>query len=61
MLYVLRTEVAQSQTVIVISQRKYVFHILEETRMLDCKPIDTPMNPDVKPLQNQGVKESHIG
>ena len=32
----------------VISQRKYVLDILEEIGMLDSKPVDTPMDPNVK-------------
>jgi len=52
--YFLGIEVAQSQEGIVISQRKYVLDILEETGMLDCKPVDTPMDPNVKLLHNQG-------
>jgi len=51
--YFLGIEVAQSQEGIAISQRKYVLDILEETGMLDCKPVDTPMDPNVKLLQNQ--------
>ena len=31
-----------------MSQRKYVLDILKETGMLDCKLIDTPMDPNVK-------------
>ena len=38
----LSIEVAQSKSGVVISQRKYILNILEETGMLDCKPIDTP-------------------
>ena len=38
----------------VISQRKYVLDILEKTSMLDCKPIDTPMDPNVKFVPGQG-------
>lgn len=37
-------KVAQSKNDIAISQRKYALEILEETRMLDYGPIDTPMN-----------------
>ena len=37
-----------------MSQRKYVLHILEETGMLNCKPIDTPMDPNVKLVPRQG-------
>ena len=36
-----------------LSLRKYVLDILEETRMLDCKPVDTPIDPNVKLLQKQ--------
>ena len=37
----------------VISQRKYVLDILGETGMLDCKPVDTPMDPNVKLVSGQ--------
>ena len=37
-----------------LSQRKYVLDILEETGMLDCKPVDTPMDPNVKLVPGQG-------
>ena len=30
------------------------YHFLEETGMLDCKPIDTPMDPNVKFVPGQG-------
>ena len=30
-----------------MSQRKYVLYILEETGMLDYKPVDTPMDLNV--------------
>ena len=38
----------------VMSQKKYVLDILEETGMLDYKPVDTPMDPDVKLVPRQG-------
>ena len=38
----------------VISQRKYTLDILEETGMLDCKPVDTPMDLNVKLVLGQG-------
>ena len=34
--------------------RKYVLDILEETSMLNCKPVDTPMDPNVKLVLGQG-------
>ena len=45
-------EVAQSKAGITVSQRKYVLDILEETGTLDCKPVDTPMDPNVEFLPN---------
>ena len=38
----------------VISQRKYTLNILADTSMLDCKSVDTPMNPNVKLIPGQG-------
>ena len=38
----------------VMSQRKYVLDILEKTNMLDSKPVDTPMDPNVKLVPGQG-------
>ena len=38
----------------VLSERKYALDILEETGMLDCKPVDTPMDPNVKLIPRQG-------
>ena len=42
--YFVGIEIAQSNSGVVISQRKNVLDILEETGMLDCKPINTPMD-----------------
>ena len=36
-----------------MSQRKYVLDILKETGMLDCKPVDTPMDLNVKLVLGQ--------
>ena len=52
--YFLGIEIAQSKSGVVMSQRKYVLDILEETAMLDCKPVDTPMDPNVKLVPRQG-------
>ena len=46
--FFLGIEIAQSKFGVVISQRKYVLDILEETGMLDCKPVDTLMDPNFK-------------
>ena len=52
--YFLGIEVAQSSSGIAISQRQYALDILTETGMLDCRPSDTPMDPNVKLLPGQG-------
>lgn len=52
--YFLGIEVAQSSSGIAINQLKYALDILTETGMLDCRPIDTPMDPNVKLLPGQG-------
>ncbi|RVW15974.1 Retrovirus-related Pol polyprotein from transposon RE2 [Vitis vinifera] len=52
--YLLGIEIAQSSSGVVLSQRKYALDILEETGMLDCKPVDTPMDPNVKLVPGQG-------
>ena len=38
----------------VISQRKYTLDILTDIGMLDCKPVDTPMDPNVNLYQVRG-------
>ena len=55
--YFLGIEVAQSSSGIAISQRKYALDILEEAGMMGCRPIDTPMDPNVKLVPGQG---SHL-
>ncbi|RVW43917.1 Retrovirus-related Pol polyprotein from transposon RE1 [Vitis vinifera] len=45
---------SSSSSGVVLSQRKYALDILEETGMLDCKPVDTPMDPNVKLVPGQG-------
>ncbi|RVW58329.1 Retrovirus-related Pol polyprotein from transposon RE1 [Vitis vinifera] len=51
--YFLGIEIAQSNSGVVLSQRKYALDILEETSMLDCKLIDTPIDPNVKLIPGQ--------
>lgn len=41
--YFLGMEVARSRQSIFLSQRKYVLDLLDETGMLECKPVDTPL------------------
>ncbi|KAM3291620.1 putative mitochondrial protein like [Capsicum chacoense] len=52
--YILGIEVAQSKTSIAILLRNYALDILEESCMLNCKPIDTPMDPNIKLVPGQG-------
>ena len=52
--YFLGIEIAQSNFDVVMSHRNYVFDILEETNMLDCKPVDTLIDPNVKFVPRQG-------
>ena len=47
-------EVAQSNSKVVISQRKYTVDILADTDMLDCKLVYTPKYPNVKFVPGQG-------
>ena len=46
--YFLGMEVARSNKGIVVSQRKYVLDLLQETGMSGCKPTDTPMDQSAK-------------
>ncbi|KAF3657316.1 hypothetical protein FXO38_13745 [Capsicum annuum] len=59
--YFLGIEVTQSSLGIVVSQRKYALDILEETGMMGCRPIDTPMDPNAKLLPGQGDPLSDPG
>ena len=52
--YFLGIEVAQSNSGVVISQKKYTLDILADTGMLDCKLVDTPMDPNAKLVPSQG-------
>ncbi|KAJ9689323.1 hypothetical protein PVL29_014817 [Vitis rotundifolia] len=52
--YFLGLEIAQSSSGVVMSQRKYALDILEETGMLECKLVDTPMDPNAKLVLGQG-------
>ena len=51
--YFLRIEITQSKFGVVMSQWKYILDILEET-MLDCKPVDIPIDSNVKLVLGQG-------
>ena len=51
--YFLGIEVAKTNDCIMLSQRKYVLDLLVETGMLDCTPVDTPIE------QNHRIAEYH--
>jgi hypothetical protein len=57
--YFLGIEVARSKDGISLSQRKYALDILEETGLLGAKPVETPMDPNVKLCVDQGEIFSH--
>ena len=54
-------KIARSNSGVVMSQRNYVLDILEETGMLDRKPVDTPMDPNVKLVPEQGEPLRDLG
>ena len=45
----------------VISRRKYTLDIVADTGMLDCKPIDTFMDSNVKLVLGQGEPLQDLG
>jgi len=52
--YFLGIEVAYSNNDIIISQKKYALDILEETKLINSKSMDTLMGCNVKLLPSQG-------
>ena len=59
--YFLGIEIAQSHFGVVMSQRKYVLDILVEIGMLDCKLVDTHMDPNFKLVPGQGEPLRDLG
>ena len=56
--YFLGMEFARSREGIFVNQKKYVIDLLNETGMLGCKPVETPIEPNVKlqPAEAENVK-----
>ena len=52
--YFLGIEVARSKEGIFLSQRKYVLDLLEETGLKGSKPVDTPMDSNIKFSKTDG-------
>ena len=59
--YFLSIKVAQSNSGVIISQRKYTLDILADTDILDCKPLDTPMDLNVKLVPGQREPPRDLG
>lgn len=51
--YFLGIEASQSSFGVAFNQHKYTLNILNETGMLDCPPVDNPMDPNIKLLSGQ--------
>lgn len=45
--YFLRIEVAYSNRDIHLSQHKYITYLIDETSILGCKPLATPIEPKI--------------
>ena len=52
--YFMEIEIVQSKSDVVMNQRKYALEILEETGMLDCKHVDTSIDPNVELVPRRG-------
>ena len=46
--YFLEIEVAHQKHCVLLSQRKYDLYLLEETRLLGCKPASIPIKANVE-------------
>ena len=54
--YFLGMEVARTRNGIAVTQRKYIMDLLKETGLLGCKPVSTPIDPNVKLGNVKGSK-----
>ena len=58
--YFLGIEVAYSRAGVVLSQHKYILDLLKDTGKLDCKPVSTPVDTNVKLQAKQSDKDDPI-
>ncbi|KAK3037954.1 hypothetical protein RJ639_030659 [Escallonia herrerae] len=52
--FFLRMEIARSRKGIAVSQMKYVLDLIKETGMSECRPVETPIDPNQKLGDNKG-------
>ena len=58
--YFLGIEVAYSRAGVVLSQHKYILDLLKDIGKLDCKPVSTPVDANVKLQAKQSDKDDPI-
>jgi hypothetical protein len=54
--YYLGTEVTQNQKHVFISQNKYIGEMLKKFGMVDCNPLSTPMEKNLKLTSKEGYE-----
>ena len=59
--YFLGLEIARNKTNISLTQRKYALEVLKETGMTSCKPVQTPMEQQLKLSKGSGDLISNLG